>query len=357
MKPQIGLDKLALLLPTDELGFSPDFPAIVDRPTNAATGEQLTDRVLYHTKNGPVTGKSAYYNCENFNVTIKPHRTSGNSICLVHFSAGAYSDSNLVPLSRDELSEHARHVENDLLQLGLRFPVERAKITRIDLAKNVEMSQPVSCYGPAFQAVGARKRMSKKDFGGTGFLMANTQREICFYDKGEEMREKGHHPAICPANTLRPEVRYMKSSVIREAVGADTLPKLCSAWENLHGAYLQSLKRDVFRPKPEEKIDASLDSYALAHFILKSGSKRPYSAFMSEFGRLGFVRDMGLGMAKEFFAAHFGIDGDSEHGERQLRRIAADLEKASFSLDMHELTTDKKVIKELYRELKARVME
>jgi hypothetical protein len=357
LKPQIGLDKLALLLPTDELGFTPDFPAIVDRPTNAATGELLTDRVLYHTRNGAVSGKSAYYNCDNFNLTIKPHRESGSSICLVHFSAGAYSDSNLQPLNKDQVSECARHVESDLLAVGLRFPVNKAKITRVDLAKNVELSQPVSCYAPVFQAVGARKRMSKKDFGGTGFLMANTQREICFYDKGEEMREKGHHPAICPANTLRPEVRYMKSRVIRNAIGADTLPQLRSAWENLHGAYLQSLECDVFKPKPEQKIDSSLNAFALAHFILESGSNRPYSAFLSEFGRLGFVRDMGLGMAKEFFASNFGIDADSERGERQLRRINADLEKAHFSLEMQDLTSTGKVIKELYRELKARVME
>jgi hypothetical protein len=248
-------------------------------------------------------------------------------------------------------------VESDLAALGLRFPVEKAKLVRADIAKNVEMSHPVACYGPVFQALSARKAIRKEDFGGTGFLMANGQRQVCFYDKGAEMLEKGYDPAMCPVNTVRPEVRFMKSGVIRDAIGADNLPDLRSQWDKIHGAYAEALKRDVFRPKPEEKMDRALDAYVLARFILASGSKRPCGAFFQEYGRLGLVRDMGVELAKEFFASDFDIEADTDAGRKQLYRIKTDLDKAAFALQMQELTTDRKAIKELYRELKARVLK
>ncbi len=357
MSSQLGIDKLQLLLPVSEVAFRPEFPAIVEKPINAATGEYLRDRLLYEAGDLQVTGAKAYYNCDNFNLSIVPHREGGSSLVLVHFSAGAFRDNNLLPLDADQTLDAARAVADELDSLGCDFEVEKAKITRMDIARNVELSHPVACYAPAFSALNCRKRVDKMDFGGTGFLVGNKSWEIGFYDKGAEMHEKGIELAACPENTLRPEVRYKKSLAVREATGVETLTDLKQKWLGLKDSYVSSLKRDVFRPKMEAKTEATLDFYEEARFVSKSGLKRKWQAFKGEVGLLLLVRDMGLEAAKHFATNHLVADPDSEAGIRQVKRQNAELDAADYALSMQHEAPSGTLVKELYRELKRKTLD
>ncbi len=144
MSSQLGIDKVQLLLPVSEIGFRPDFPATVDKPINAATGEYLRDRLLYRAGDLEVTGAKAFYNTENFNLSIVPHRENDSALVLVHFSGGAYSDTNLEPMDADRCFEAARAVQTDLFKAGCDFDVMKAQITRLDVARNSELSHPVA---------------------------------------------------------------------------------------------------------------------------------------------------------------------------------------------------------------------
>ncbi len=324
---------------------------------NAATGESSRERNLYWNGERYVMGKKAWKNDKNFQLTVLPSRDSDSSICTVQFSARAYSDNNLDPSNSDELIEHARQVESDLLALGVRFDVMRAKVTRADIVRNVQLSQPVPVFGPALVALGARKRVRKMDFGGTGFIVGNKSWEIGCYDKGAQMLEAGCLLETCPVNTLRPEVRLLKSRVVRDGVGGDNLPALRKNWPELKRCYLQFLERDVFKARPEANLDASMDFYALAQFVLESGSKRKYSAFMSDLGKFSLLAGMGLEGAKHFFSENLGYEPETEAGAKQLARIATDLTNFQFGLDMSEVTTRGTVVKKLYRELRGAVMD
>jgi hypothetical protein len=357
LSSQLGIDKLQLLLPVSEVAFRPDFPAIVEKPINAATGEYLRDRLLYATDGLEVTGAKAYYNSENFNLSILPHRDGGSSLVLVHFSGAAYNDTNLLPMDADQTLEAARAVQDELDFLGCDFEVEKAKITRMDIARNVKLSHPVACYAPAFSALNCRKRVDKMDFGGTGFLVGNKGWEIGFYDKGAEMHEKGIELAACPENTLRPEVRYKKSQTVREATGVETLADLKQKWLGLKDSYLSSLTRDVFRPKMEAKTEATLDFYQEARFVSESGLKRKWQAFKGEVGLLLLVRDMGLEAAKHFATNHLVEDPDSEAGTRQVKRQNAELDAADYALRMQHEAPSGTLVKELYRELKRETLD
>ncbi len=357
MSSQLGIDKLQLLLPVSEVAFRPEFPAIVEKPINAATGEYLRDRLLYRAGDLEVTGAKAFYNSENFNLSILPHREGGSSLVLVHFSAGAFRDNNLLPLDADQTLDAARAVADELDSLGCDFEVEKAKITRMDIARNVELSHPVACYAPAFSALNCRKRVDKMDFGGTGFLVGNKFWEIGFYDKGAEMHEKGIELAACPENTLRPEVRYKKSQTVREATGVETLADLKQKWLGLRDSYISSLTRDVFRPKMEAKTEATLDFYQEARFVSESGLKRKWQAFKGEVGLLLLVRDMGLEAAKHFATNHLVEDPDSEAGIRQVKRQNAELDAADYALRMQHEAPSGTLVKELYRELKRKTLD
>ncbi len=356
MNNEIGIDKITLFLPVGEMEISPDFPAKIHNTENAATGRLTSHQQLFFNGNRHVTGARATYNTDDYQVTIAPDRGGGAPNCMVQFSARAFAGSNEVPLNRERLEHSARDVRTSLLAAGCDFPIERARLVRVDLAKNVELNNPVACYTPVFGALSARKSVDKQDFGGTGFLMRNTQRQIAFYDKGAEMHSKGLDLAECPQNTLRPECRLMKGASVRDALGAETLPDLLRGWEKIRAAYSHSLKRDVFRPKMEEKIGASLDFYEEAKFIMDSEFSRKWQAFKSDVGLLLLVDKFGLEFAKQFVAFELVDDSTTVAGKRQIKRMHAELEQAAFAIQMSETAPDRSPLQELYRELKQAVL-
>ncbi len=356
MVSSLGIDKLQFLLPASDISFSPDFRATLHQTIEAATGEASGERLLYSADGRDFYGRRASLNTENFNFTVSPCRDSADSICTVHFSAGAYSDSNLEPLDAERCVDLARHVERDLASMGAELSLERAKVTRLDIARNVELSNPIDCYAPVFAALSCRKRVDKKDFGGTGFLVGNKQWEIGFYDKGAEMEEKGHARAECPENTLRPELRLKRSAVIREAIGCDTLAELPKSWTELRTAYAKHLTRDVFKPKEEEAIDRSLDAYEMAVEVVSGPSVRKWQAFTRHSAPMHLVQEMGLGMAKHFIEDNLGLDADSEAGKKQIYRIHRDLDRAEFALRNSEVASSGRKVKELHWELRGAVM-
>jgi hypothetical protein len=357
LSSQLGIDKLQFFLPVSEVRFSPEFTATLHGATDAVTGEALGERVLYVADGREFRGRKASLNTDNFNLTISPHRDGGEAVCVVHFSAGAYSDSNLQPLDLEECFLTAHHAENDLRERGADIDLKRAKLTRLDIARNVQLSHPVACYSPVFAALSCRARVDKKDFGGTGFLAGNKSWEIGFYDKGAEMQEKGHLPALCPKNTLRPELRLKKSANIRSAVGCDTLADLPKSWTELRTAYAHHLTRDVFKPKEEAAIDRTLDSYEMAATVVSGPLERKWQAFKSHSAPLYLVQEMGLEMAKYFAATQLGIDGETEAGKKQLYRINQELRHADFALRNNHVAPSGCKVKELHWEMRRAVMD
>jgi hypothetical protein len=354
---KIGIDKITLFLPVSEMKIEPHFPAKIHNTQNAATGQMNSVNHLFYNGERHISGQRATYNTDDFQVTIAPDRAGAPPNCLLQWSARAFSGSNEVPQDRDAVAQCARDVRISLSDVGLHFPMERARLVRADLAQNVELSHPVECYTPVFGALSARRSVDKQDFGGTGFLMRNTQRQVAFYDKGAEMHAKGAELAECPQNTLRPEVRLMKGRVVRDTLGVETLEDLNRGWDKIAGAYTESLERDVFRPKMEEKIGAALDFYQEARFIMDSEYIRKWQAFKSDATPMMLVERFGLEFAKNFLEFNLVDDPTSPAGKRQVTRMNAELEKAAFAIKMSEAAPDKTPLQELYQELKRAVLK
>jgi len=352
-----GIDKIALFLPVVECTFEPHFAATIENPVNAATGEPTNHQQLYFNGETIITGRKAHFNTPDFHFDITPDRGGGPANCILHWSAGAFADSNEVPLDKERTAQTARDVESALRAAGVHFPMEKARLTRVDLARNVELAYPVANYSPVFQALSTRKTVNKTDFGGTGFLVSNTQRQIAFYDKGAEMRAKQPKLKDYPVNTLRPECRYMKGRVVEDALRVRTIGELQSAWETLRPAYIHSLERDVFRAKMEEKAGSSLDLYQEARFIMDSEFSRKWQAFKSQVTPLLMVEKHGLEAAKHFAACFLVEDQFSAVGKRHLKRIYLELEQADYAIRMGDAAPDGTPLKELYRELKTAILK
>ncbi len=356
MNVRLGLDKLQFFLSADDVKIGPDFPATIENPVNAATGEALESRVLYHADGVPKSGRVAHFNSRNYQFSVNHAASAGKPVCIVQFSAGAFRDSNLEPLGRDECMDVAQAVQRDLRDKGVRLDLSRAKLTRVDIAQNVKLAHPVPCYAPALAALGARKRTRKQDFGGTGFIVGNKTWEIGFYDKGEQMKALGYDAGLRPSNTVRPELRFMKHRLIKQSLGAETLPQLRKSWRQIAPVYDTSLRRDVFRVKLEQGKRASVDWQALANAMVADGRRQIWQHFKNEAALLLMVRDLGLDYAKQFAATQLGYDGESDTVRRQRDRIGAELERAAFALKVQATSTDGYKVLELYEELKAQVL-
>jgi hypothetical protein len=116
------------------------------------------------------------------------------------------------------------------------------------------------------------------------------------------------------------------------------------------------MEQDVFRPKMEAKIGASLDFFQEAKFIMDSEFLRKWQAFKSDATPLMLVERFGLEFAKHFVAFELVADPDSSVGKRQIRRQHAELDQAAFALRMGELNSKTAPIQALYAELKRQVL-
>jgi putative lipoic acid-binding regulatory protein len=352
MSPQLGLDKLQFLLPISDVTISPDFPATVENPVNAATGEALAQRVLYRAGDREVCGRVAHYNTKNYQLAVKHSRTGDYPSVIVQFSAGAFADSNLEPLDGDACMDVAQAVQKDLAEKGVLLDLSAARLLRLDIAQNVQLAHPVACYAPALAALGARKRTRKMDFGGTGFIVGNKSWEIGFYDKGEQMKTLGYAADMRPTNTVRPEVRLMKARLIKGSFTAETLPELRKSWREMKPVYNRFLRRDVFRAALETRKQNSLNLDELASVVRENVERNIFQRFMTDLAHMALVDELGEEGAKIFAATQFGFSRDTKSGCRQIERINANLASAAFALKMQARDTSGRKVAELQRELK-----
>lgn len=352
MNTLVGIDKVALILPVEQVVFRPDADLIIENPEEAATGQRKFIDNLYHDGERWRIGKEAHKRTENWQLQVDSGKGRGGPVAILQWSGGAFKNTNEVPLQKDELAQTARDVRDELLSFGIDFPVDLAHICRLDVCRQHEMSVPIATFSPVFHSLQTMKRLPKTVYGDSGLLALNGQREWNWYDKGEELRIKRPKMDAYPVNVLRSEMRLKKSAVVKKQLGFNTLPGLQTAWEALHPAYIASLKGDLFREKIEENAGASLDFYELARWIAHSDAKRKLQALKSKGFMIVLVKNMGLNLAKHFLATELGIDGSTAAGKKQIKRVCLELEQAEHALRLDDNTSDGTPLRELYHELK-----
>jgi hypothetical protein len=352
----VGIDKVVLYLPVDQVKFNPDSQLIIENPIDAVTGEPKFQDNLYHDGERWRTGREAHLRNSDFQLSIEAGKGRTGPVALLQWSGAAFKNTNVHPLDREEVHRVACDVESALAEAQIGFNVDAAKLCRLDPARDHEMSQPVGTFMPVFQAIMTPKRLPKTDYGSTGLLAANGQHEKALYDKGEEMRIKRPKMDVYPVNTLRCEIRLKKSGVIRNSLGFNTLAGLQTAWDTLQPFYIDSLKRDIFRHKIEENAQASLDFYDLARFIRDTDSKRKWHETKDRGFPLVMVKQMGLQLAKYYVATELGFDPSTSAGQRQIKRMHLELDQAHHAVAMGEAAPDGTPLRALYSELKTKLL-
>ena len=110
-----------------------------------------------------------------------------------------FRGDNLETLSIEELKGAIKKLESEL---GI--PVRKGRITRVDMAGTFQMKEKPLLY---LKKLGWLEGFFRGTFSGdTLYYTRGKKVQLCFYDKGKEMKKKGQE--VPPGNFLRYECRF-----------------------------------------------------------------------------------------------------------------------------------------------------
>jgi hypothetical protein len=107
------------------------------------------------------------------------------------------------------------------------------------------MDYPVSDYGVVWEMLRGTRLKDRVQYPG-GYLMKNTVRQICLYDKRAEMRGRGADVSNVPANVLRCEVRAVDGRTVRRGLELETVSDLVKNFDRVPEMY-RTVVRSLFK--------------------------------------------------------------------------------------------------------------
>ena len=269
---------------TDDFKISDNAGLFVQPATvNYETGE-TKEYNLFRKDNGKwVTGAKAYVNTGNYQLTIKPIGDDAGGKILLFLQTSLpkiINGENYQALSNGETVQAIDALSDDLNNRGVGVNLQECKTSRVDLFRMASANNPFSSYAPLFRLLSA-KRSHTTDYG-TTFTWANTQREICVYDKAVEMRNRGVKSSALPVNAMRFEYRLKTSRVCKSETGAGNIRELVNNLDDLQGVYRQALENSIFSTDAKALVAVTANELESG---LRAYSKRYGGAFVNRFFR------------------------------------------------------------------------
>jgi hypothetical protein len=317
---------------------------------NAATGEARGDCPLWRAEGQTVIGSKAFYNGDDFNVTVQPRTASEpTSIgCYVQFSVPKVADgSNYEPADLNATKTALQTIERELKEIGVHTNINTATLSRLDSCKTIQFAEGFSAYEPVLRALrGAR--VSRRDYG-TTFLWHNTLQEICVYDKIEEMKRHKRKITGLNPNSIRFEHRLLKARKVRDAIGLSSVNDLLSGFEQVGCGYRAAMEKQLFRLAPSELTRLSAAEIVTHFEHLKARGSRY------------FLRDylvaVGMNQMVDDVAALESALATVSDSRMTLYRLRKQLDAARIvAMSLRESSQSKRTLGELYREMEREVL-
>lgn len=319
-------------------------PAPLDYETNTQN-----ERKLFRNSAGEwVEGAKAFLNTERYNLTIKPDNAGeGVKVYLQWSLPKAFTGDNFYPLADDQIAAAKQALEDELRDKGIMLELNECKLSRVDAFRNAYTDEGFSDYAALFRLLRA-KRQQRRDYG-TTFLWANTQREICVYDKIAEAANRGVSTAGYPQRTTRFEYRLLNNRVTQKETGLSKLADL-QDFEGVKVAYKQALEKNLFSLTVEDakalvgsEIEKILRSYQA------TGGLRWLDSGVDDLAYYGLLRAVELDTLRDVLK-------NLQVERTTAWRLIKKLEQANLRLAMHLDGVNGKTLAELYNELREKVL-
>jgi len=260
---------------------------------NFVCGIETDMRGLFRYEDGEVQGGAkVHWNADKIFFDVK--RRGKEPHTSVHFSAPRIvGKNNFFPADRNEVEKAIETVERRLCdEAGVITDLSKAKLSRVDMTKNAILVHPVTEYSNVYQLIGGSRMKNRTDYP-SGFLLDNTAREVCFYDKRLEMEHKKEEISSVPFNTLRCEVRALGNRSIKSMIGLETVSDMLTNFERVPLAY-ESVMSDVFKYTARDLKEKVMTEYERIMYGIKERcGSRWMSQAISSIGAEALYRSLG----------------------------------------------------------------
>jgi len=221
-------------------------------------------------------------------------------------------------------------IKHDMELLGIELAVESLVLNQVDLSRQAVMPDPIPFYHPTLSALQGT-RMKKTDYP-SGVSFSNTQKQVVFYDKTEQV-VKVKQVTDIPSNMLRCEARWKKSRVIsndRNGLGLYSFADLLrTSSAELDRRYKGLLNSAVF--KPSEGVQLSFDFDGMVE------SLRTYMGIYEKGGWRHYIGAAGIQQRIDEAGSFDNLIQliGTEYSRAQTKKIAAQLR--------HDMQTEEKL--------------
>lgn len=329
-------------------------PSIYNHSTNEMSGNFL----LYQDRDHTIEGSKAFYNCDNFNLTLSVKKGAG-SMCFVQMSLPkAYNGNNFHSVGRQGSKATLKKIEQELKEVGVRCNILQSHLSRVDTFKNIETEENFSSYYRIFSELKVPRKKSR-DYG-TAFLYYNDYEEICIYDKILEMQSKNISTKDYPKNVIRFENRLLKARKIKDSLGMSKVIELFSidGYEHVREKFKHNMEKNIFKyTSTEININSTKKIEQDLLYFMSMYKENWLDRYLKTMGITTLNNDFGREALRKALENVMPDDINKNTRKSKLDRLTRKINEAETDLlMMSNSQVQDKTIVNLYDELKTKVL-
>jgi len=244
-----GIDKIVLTTPEFRIREMSDKWSV--KPATLKWSKDMPGQPYLDTDmaGNEIRGAKIYANSDKTGAQWNGSRIGNEFRLMVTFNPSKMGHAYTLAGTRsDTFRESIKRITHEAAGMDLVLDISKMNLSRVDIAKQSNMTHPVWQYNDAFRMLDGGKQMTERQYP-DGYIFLNTQTEICFYDKVAEMEYLGLSQSIAgETNLMRAEVRSLKTENVGRVLNISTLADLCRMDDDaINQAYTKQMSRKVFK--------------------------------------------------------------------------------------------------------------
>lgn len=267
--PFTGIDRITLMSSFKIVGRLLDFK--VHRADKTTADRPRQDRFLYTDDSGVVRGVSCTWNDGEVGARIcAPSAGAPGVDCFVWFTPNRLlRGSNAHPANRMELDLAFAEVERRLREQNLIVDIRSAKVTRVEITRNIHLPRSVDRYWPLLHRLIMPYDKRGRNFK-NGLWRGSSEVRLCIYGKRtqmeatmgrqavEAMERRWRYlpgPPLPDERTIRLEWRLLRAKKIRDDLDVHQASDLITKFETFPDRFDKYMAGQIFRqPRPRSTL-------------------------------------------------------------------------------------------------------
>ena len=235
------------------------------------------------------TSEAFFYNPpgEGFNLDISKDKTTQKEYLTISTNPSKilhpFKLTNDADFITDHLGNITKHLEE---KFSIHLDMEQAKVSRYDLAHNIELNHEMSEYTSVLNSFQPKRQITKTH--SDSCYWTNKTRQTIFYNKKQDLLDKGYNQDEWKINNnlVRLENRILNASGIKTTYGCNKLSNILIKMPNNIEVFNSFIKDNLFREQkiPQLKLDFGEIEDIMHNMILRYGTKQGYRMVIESLG-------------------------------------------------------------------------